>query len=169
MQFVGHVGRSSRDSSLQLLFICRSSAAEAATDSSRELWRVEALLAAERDRVRLLENQLTDATARCEATMAELSVSQADVRAARSEMADGARRGAHADALVKTLQGRVKVLEAQAEAAVLLEVELQGSLQQVEGERGSAANEAAKETSALSSALRGARARCGWQIDWVHE
>eukprot|EP00892_Ulva_mutabilis_P009660 jgi/Ulvmu1/7066/UM033_0126.1 len=136
-----------------------STAADAAADSHRELWRVEAMLAAERDRVRLLENQLADATTRCEATMAEVSVAQADGRAARSEAADAGRRGAHADALVKTLQGRVKVLEAQGEAAVLLEAELRGRVQQGEGERGAAAAAAAKESAALSSALRAARAR----------
>lgn len=91
--------------------------------------------------------------------MAELSTAQAEARSVRGDAADVGRRAAHADAHVKTLQGRVKVLQAQGEAAVLLEAELRGSMQQLEGERHSAASAAAKENSSLSSALRAARAR----------
>lgn len=139
----------------------RSSAADVAADSHQQLWHAEALLAAERDRVRLLENQLADATARCEGAMAELSTAQAETRSARSDGADAGRRVVHADAHVKTLQGRVKVLEAQVEAAVLFEADLRGNVQQLEGEQRTAAASAAKEHSSLSSALRAARARCG--------
>lgn len=125
------------------------------------MWHAEALITAERNRVRLLENQLSDATTRCAGALADLSASQAEARSARGEAADTARRAAHADAHVKTLQGRVKVLETQVEAAMVLEAELRGAVQQLEGERHSAAGSAAKETSALSAALRAARARCG--------
>lgn len=140
--------------------LCRSSAADVAADSHQKLWHAEALLAAEHDRVRLLENQLADATTRYEGVMAELSTAQAETRSARSDGADSGRRLVHVEAHVKTLQGRVKVLEAQVEAAVLLEAELRGNVQQLESERHATAASAAKEHSSLSSALRAARARC---------
>ena len=139
---------------------CRSEALGAAADVGLDARRAEALVAAERDRCRILEVQLADGEAarREVATRAE---SCADGERAAKTAADDARReAARATAELRSMRGRVGVLEAQLAEAAAAAAEGREAAAAAEGERGAAAGAASKETAALSSALRAARAKC---------
>ena len=126
--------------------------------------RATALLAAERDRVRLLEAQLSEASEAHAALAGKAESLDEKWRAAVSKAADAERARALADGQLRTSQGSRKVLEAQlAEAAAEVETS-RAAMQQLEAERGSAAGAASKEAASLSAALRAARARCALSL-----
>ena len=142
------------------LMLCRSTAQNAAEASHREMWRSDAMLSAERDRARLLENQLSDAQEAYSTALQKQEEADADSRAAKAKAIDSERRCAHLEAQVKTLQGRVKVLDTQLKGYQQEEVSLREALLEAQSERGSSAHTAAKESSALSASLRASHARC---------
>jgi hypothetical protein len=139
---------------------CRSTAVDAAADSNKELGRLDALLSSERDRCRILDAQREQLEGMRMELLARLEAGESAGQKSAATAADAARARSHADAQVKTLQGRVKLLEAQLDELRQKEAALNEKIQAVEGERVSAVGAAAKETSALSAALRAARARC---------
>jgi hypothetical protein len=139
---------------------CRSSAQNAADTSHQEMWRMDALLSAERDRARLLENQLTEAQEAQNVTLNKKQAADAELREAEAKAADSARKCVHLQAQVKTLQGRIKVLDTELKGAQQEEATLREALLEAQTERGSSAHTAAKESSALSASLRTSHARC---------
>jgi chromosome segregation ATPase len=139
----------------------------AVAGSSVELRRSDALLSAERDRCRLLEIQAVAADTARQELLCRIDVLDTDHRAAVSEASEKARAAAQADAQLRTVKGRMKVLEAQLEEAAAAEADAQRRARQIEGERGAATSVAAKEAASLSFALRTARSRFGPDMSYL--
>lgn len=123
------------------------------------MWRTDAMLSAERDRARLLENQLADAQQAQSDALNKQEEADAASRATQVKATESARKCAHLEAQVKTLQGRVKVLDVQLKGAQQEESTLKEALLEAQSERGTSVHTAAKESSALSSSLRASHAR----------
>jgi DNA repair exonuclease SbcCD ATPase subunit len=146
---------------MQCTFKCRADAVGAAADSSVELRRAEALLSAERERGRMLDARLADLESVRQKFLGQADAAATALRAAEAAAVEKGRAAAYAEAGLQTAQGRARVLEAQLQEAHEAAAEMQRQAQDAEGEHGSAASSAARESASLSATLRAARARCG--------
>jgi chromosome segregation ATPase len=143
---------------------CRRATTCTIADASLELRRTEALLAAERDRGRILEAQLNEVESSRSAALTRIDVVSESERVAKARQEDAQRTAARAAAETRSAEGRQKVLEAQLAEAQAHAESLQRAEAAADSERKAAAGASSKESASLSSALRASRARCAGSL-----
>jgi chromosome segregation ATPase len=147
--------------------VYRKASTSTIADANLELRRTEALLAAERDRGRLLEGQLAEVESSRSALQVQFDAASSAERAAKMRQDESKQIAARAAAERQSAEGRQKVLEAQlAEAQSEVEA-LQRAEAAADAERKAAAGAASKQSASLSSALRSSRARCATALLWL--